>query len=941
MKKQTSKFRRTTLTRSILAASWASAALLAAQPALAQGADKDKAQLERVEITGSSIKRIAAEGALPVTVMKAEEIRASGVTSVADLVKKLTATQGATGESASVGGEAYGFSGINIHNIGENRTLVLLNGRRLASFGGQTLTGFAAGFDLNAIPISAIERVELLTDGASALYGSDAIGGVVNFITKRDSTEGDVTIGTSRPKSGAVEKRFSATKGFGSLDKDNYNVMLSFSKDERTQLNSVDRPFAATGKALFSRGGQQYRIQQFSARPIPANVIDDLGQLISPFQKVNGACPPNTFRVIEPYNDGSGLVDDYCGFDFVSQLEIYPERKRDSFMASFTAKLGAHELFADVLLGRTSQVSRIAAVPGAISILAGSPLHNTYLLPLGITQDTLALYRLSDLGKRTSNDTADFRNIVVGSRGEMYGWDYNTSYTHSVSDVKGSISGYPGALAVRALTSSGLLDPFVGPGLQSAAGLAAILAAKYVGPWNGGTSTLDTLNLNGSRQVSQMPGGPVMLGSGINFNREKIATRPSLFAQGLLSNPVTGTLCDGTPGNECDQRFGDEAATPPFSASRTSKGVFGELSIPLTKALEFGAAARFDSYSDFGSAKTGKASFRWAPASNMLFRGSIGNGFHAPSVPQVSGPLQPYGVTNGDYTCTPALLAVAVANGANCQPGSLQYDQFAGGNPALRPEKSKQATLGFRIEPTSSTSFGVDLWHVQMKDAFGQLSEDVVFANPGAFPDSWTTKVDTGTGVRYLAFKADNKNLGKSFATGLDFDISGRMKTDFGLLTSQLALTYMLRETSQLVKGGSYFSAIGNFADLGTVTFRTQGRWTTSLKTGNWTNTLGVSFKSGYRDQETTVEVLDALGNVTGTEDMRLKVKAYATLDWQTAWAPTKDWVFNVGVLNLLNTAPPFSISGGGNNRGQQFGYDDRYYDPRGRTVYLNASLKF
>jgi iron complex outermembrane recepter protein len=140
----------------------------AARPALAQeeAAPAPAQPIQRVEITGSSIKRIAAEGALPVTVVNAEAIRQTGATSVVDLVKKLAQGQGATGESGSVGGESFGFSGISIHNVGETRTLVLLNGKRLAQFGGQTLTGFAAGFDLNALPISAIERVELLTDRA-------------------------------------------------------------------------------------------------------------------------------------------------------------------------------------------------------------------------------------------------------------------------------------------------------------------------------------------------------------------------------------------------------------------------------------------------------------------------------------------------------------------------------------------------------------------------------------------------------------------------------------------------------------------------------------------------------------------------------------------------------------------------------------------------------
>lgn len=158
----------------------------------------------------------------------------------------------------------------------------------------------------------------------------------------------------------------------------------------------------------------------------------------------------------------------------------------------------------------------------------------------------------------------------------------------------------------------------------------------------------------------------------------------------------------------------------------------------------------------------------------------------------------------------------------------------------------------------------------------------------------------------------------------------------------QLTLTHMLREVSQLEKDGEYYSAVGNFADLGSVTFRNKGRLTTSLKTGDWTNTLGVNFQSGYLDQETTVDVLDAAGNVSGTEDIRMKIDTQFTLDWQTVWSPAgMKWSVTAGVLNLLDTEPPFVASTGGVNRGQQFGYDDRYYDSRGRTLYVNASYSF
>ena len=891
---------------------------------------------QRVEVTGSAVRRIAAETALPVTVLKAEDIARSGVTNTVDLLRILPSVQGSTGESASVGGSTFGFSGVSIHNIGETRTLVLLNGHRLALFGGQTLTGFAAGFDLNAIPVSAIERVEVLTDGASALYGADAIAGVVNFITKRDLKDGDLTIGLSEPKGGAKEKRISLSKGFGSLDSDNFNLMLSFAHDERTKLDSTERVFAKSGKVLFSRDGKNYRFQQFSAQPIPANVTNDAGDLISPYLIKNLKCPPKTFRVI----DGT---DDYCGFDFVGELEIYPVRTRDSGIASLTTRLGGHELRADLLMSQTKQTSRIAPVPGPISVPAGSDLFNKYLAPLGITQDSTAYYRVADLGKRTNDDKADFLDLALSSRGVVFGTDYDATYNHSESKVKSNITGYPGALALKALRASGLLDPFVLTGQQSAAGAAALAKTAYNGYWDGGTSKLDSLSVRGSRDLMTLPAGTMQLAAGGNFNRENFATQPSLFAQGLLADPVAGTLCNGTT-VKCDQRFGDAAAKPPYSASRNSYGVFGELVIPALTNLELSLAARHDNYDGFGGADTAKVSFKWVARSDLLVRGSVGTGFHAPTVPQVSSPIQPYGVTSDKYSCTttPDIKVVATGLGAQCQSGSKQYDQFAGGNSLLKPEKSTQGTLGVRFEPMRELSMGADLWHVGINNAFGQITEQTVFKNPTKYLNSFTTKVDVGTGTKFLAFLADNKNLGNYYATGLDLDITGRAKTPVGDLTSQLNLTYMIREDQQLLKDGQYFSAIGNNnADLGAVTFRYQGRWANTLKVGNWNHTLGVSFKSGYSDVTKTVEVLDAAGLVTSTEKIKLTIGDYTTVDWQTRWEVLKNLSLTVGVLNLLDQNPPLSLATSGSNKGQQFGYDNRYYDPRGRTAYGNLSLKF
>ena len=919
-----------------------SCALLALGGALMVPAGSAFAQDQRIEITGSAIRRIAAEGALPVQVIKQEDIARSGATSVTDLLQRLPAIQGGFGEASAVGSGAA-FNGVSIHNIGDTRTLVLLNGRRLAMYGGQSFTGFGAAIDLNSIPASAIERIEILTDGASALYGADAIAGVVNFITKRGMQGGDITVGYSAPQGGAREKRVSGTFGFGSLDKDGFNAMLTLSHDERTKLDAKDRNFGSTGKVFFDYNGKSYRKQQFSASPIPANALDDQDQLVSPYRLTTGSCPAKTFRVIEPYNDGSGLVDDYCGFDFVGELEIFPIRKRDSAMFSVNKTFGKHELFAEGVYSKSSLLSRIAPVPGSITIPAGTPLHDKYLLPVGITVDSLAFYRLYDLGKRENNEINKFTDLSVGSKGTIGGFDYNASISHSKSDSQTFIGGYPGALAIRALRRSGLLDPFVGPGQQSAAAQTAINGTSYKGYWDGGVSILDSAQVRATTELGDLGGGAIGLAAGLNYGKEQFQSAPSLFAQGKLANPVAGTLCNPlNPLLPCDQRFGDESATVAYSADRKTYGLFSELAVPVTKALEFTGSVRFDHYSDFGNATTAKASFKFQPTRELLFRGSVGTGFHAPTVPQVNAILQPFGVTNDKYLCTAALLAVATANGAQCQPGSKQYDVLAGGNPDLQPEKSKQASFGLRFEPSAAFSAGVDLWHVSIRDAFGQLPQAEVFASPGAFLTSWGSKRDTGTGVNYLAFKADNRNLGGSHATGLDFDIVGRSKVaGFGDVTSQLAWTYMIREVAQTQKGGPYYSAIGNFAELDAVTFRWKGKWTNSVKSGNWAHTLAVSFQSGYNDAATDAERLDAAGNVVAVESIRLPVSNYFTFDWQTVWSFNKNLQFTVGALNITDEKPPLAISTGGGNRGQQFGYDDRYYDSRGRTVYANASFRF
>jgi iron complex outermembrane recepter protein len=919
-------------------------AALAATPASAQ-------ETQRIEITGSAIKRIDAEGSLPVTVLRREEIERTGATSVADLIQRLPGMQGATTESTAVGGGGGGFSGASIHNLTENRTLVLLNGRRLPSFGGQSLTGSSAAIDLNTLPLSAIDRVEVLTDGASALYGSDAIAGVVNFITKRDAQDGNVSVGLSDPRGkGAEERRFSISKGFGDLDKNGFNVFLAFGADKRKPLNAKDAQVGKSGVINFRNNGTLYQAFLGSPRGIPANTTDDAGDLVSPYFLANGVCAAGNVELFDPSNGKTA-----CFYDFVAALEVFPERERRNFMATADFKLSAnHTLFADVLVAKTKSTGIIAPVPGELLIEAGTPLFTQYLTPVSgtngstFTTDSTASYRVADLGRRTDINKSDLSSVVLGARGSFGTFDYEGAFTYAKTTYKNDISGYPGALAFRRLLATGLLNPFVEVGNQTPDALAAINQAVYKGYWDGGESKLASLDFRVSTPLANLAGGPLAMAAGVNFYNEKFQGKPSLFAQAKLADPVAGTLCDpnapdGDP-LQCDQRFGDAAAFIPYSADRNVGGIFAELNAPVTKSLELTAAVRYDDYEKVGNTTNSKFSFKWKPVSSLAVRGSVGTGFKAPTVPQLNAAAQSFGVTSAPYDCSPELLAIATGLGAICRPDGTQYDVVAGGNPNLKPEKSRQAAIGLLFEPVPALSLTADLWWVAIKDTFGQITEDEAFLNPNTYAGAWTTFNDIATGNTYLAYNQANLNLGKWYSSGIDLSATGRMPTPIGQLTTQLRTTYMIRERQQLQPGGPYYNAIGeNNASLGTVSFRWQGTAEASLKTGNWTNSLRINFKSGYRDATFAgAEVLNPDGTGTGNfEDVTLRVGSWETFDFQTQWQATKNFSLTAGVLNLTNKKPPLSLAEGGNLKGQQFGYDDRYYDIRGRTLYLNASLAF
>ncbi|WP_417071435.1 TonB-dependent receptor [Niveibacterium terrae] len=900
----------------------------------------DEQKVERIEVTGSAIKRINAETALPVQNISQADIQKTGATSVADLLQKLPAMQGFTNDAASVGTSAGGYASASLHGLGDTRSLVLINGRRVATFAGQSLTGASAGVDLNSIPIAAIQRVEVLTDGASAIYGSDAMAGVVNFILKQDYTGVELTAGTVfTDGGGAEEKKASITAGYGDLEKDRFNILVSASHEERTALKATDRSeFAYPTKGYYDftgSDGKDYRLYTTSGKSIPGNVaggsVTNADGTVTkwsgfnPYLKANGSCAA-----------GSVQSGNNCRYIYPADLEIIPDSKRDSLLTSFNFKINEnHQFFAEAMYSRHETTSRVAPPPGSILVKAGSPFYATYLQPYGVpaNADVTVNWRLGDAGQRATNDITEATHLVVGLKGVLAGWDYQTSYTHSLNRWTERIGGgYLYQDALSKAIDSGLINPFVPVGNQSPEAMALINAAKVSSDaqYKLGTTYLDFFQAQASHEIFSLPAGGVQLGTGFDIHRERNKYEPSALAQGL----------------EQGGQFPDFATDAPFDTARTAWGAFGELLVPIVKGLEATTAVRYDHYSDFGSTTNAKLGMRWTPMRNLLVRASVNSGFHAPQPAQTANVTQLYGVTAGNYTCP---FAATDSRSAYCVPGgdAAQYQMYVSGNPDLKPEKSTQFTLGFRYEPTTWASLGADLWSIKIRNQFGSKTETEI-------AQDWEDSIAKGyirplytdpqTKQVQYAFVLPQVNLGDRKTTGIDFDLRFAFKTPVGRVNSSVVATWTLVDQQQTERGGDYYSNLGQYSPyLGAATLRLQGAWTTTLATANFDHTLTLNYKSGYREVNGgSLDITDAKGNYPDDVDYfeaPHKVKAWFPVDWQTAWkTPLQGLRVTGGIYNVFDKKPPFSTTG---STGQVIGYNAQVSDPRGRTYYLNASYKF
>ena len=908
--------------RHTLAAACAGAVAPLAAPALAQQDAPPVATLARVEVTGSNIARVEGESGLPVQVITREELQQGGVQTMQELLERISANQSFGGSNPALGvnNTLVGFTAASLRGLGSQRTLVLLNGRRLAPYalsGGQSV-------DVSAIPAAAIERVEILKDGASAIYGTDAIGGVMNFILRKDLSGVELDADYfATAQGGGNNGRVSLTAGTGDLAQDSYNAFVTASYFKQDALRGSQRASTKTGYlpglgvedlAWESSPANIYQIDPFSGAPYGFDGFFN-PTIPYPGKATARSCAP-------PYSIATVGQPTLCQFDFPAVGDTIPASEQVNLLGRLTWDIDrTSQLFVEGSYYRGKFTSRASPTPVLYppitqtemtlppdspyypgAFVAGLPAGRPDL-PIGV------LYRTVELGPRIGEATVDQWNSAIGLQGSLQGWSYQLVANGTANrQVDSAVSGYVLESRFGPLLRSGVVNPF---GPNSADVLALMRATQVTGTLNDNRASNYGLALTASSSVHQLPAGPVAVALGIEGRRESLQQSNSdVFASGDV--------------------LGGAGEVPSLAPARRNVfSLFGEVNVPLAKDFEANLALRYDDYSDFGGTTNPKLTLRWQPARTLLLRAAYGTGFRAPTLSDLH---QPQSIAPALDLKDPLRCPVNPDDYYDCQGGFLLKE---GGNPALEPETSQQVNAGIVFEPAAGWSASVDYYWVRLKNVVNLVpAETILGPDHAAWAPGYVVRKPPDAAHPGLPGRIDyvvqyQTNVGTLTTSGIDLNLQWRgPATEIGRFSLSLNGTYVLGYAQGGFESDGVPAAGGrNPMGVGAIArYRQYAQLNWSY--GPWGATLANNYQDGY-DEPCREE--DPSGCTTR------RVGAYSVWDLQARYSGWKNTTLTLGVRNALDRQPPLT------NQGNIFqkGYDPSYADPRGRMFYAGFSLAF
>jgi iron complex outermembrane receptor protein len=911
-----------------------------AQQSANQPQKEQPQKVEKIEVTGSNIKRIDAETAAPIQIITAEEIRRSGQTTVTQLLRELpTNAAGGLTELTGAGSFSTGAATASLRGLGSTATLVLLNGRRVAPYGlADPNFGQSAVVNLNAIPLDVIERIEILKDGASAIYGSEAIAGVINIILRKDYKGASVGANATSNYEGHYKSQSaSGSIGIGDLAKDRYNAFINFEayRNESVMFRDVEdflnreefRNVYLTGVASSSfHPGLTY--------------ITNAAGAVAP--SVGAGCPASDNIDSFAFLRVAGRM---CLYDQWKYVELVPKTHREAVFARGTFDLSnTTSLYAEGSYvqnnvyfngapqvvgqgtGATFNPSTGRLNPAPTQLAIGHP-NNPF------NRLTSVRARMDGVGERDDEVDTKTTRIVAGVKTLLGAFDVDAGYMFNRSQT--DVTNYNSLRYDRLVQAFGLTvstnavgNPILIPNPAGGGG-----GYNWSNP-NGGGVTADQIRVNAkdkaksqfhvldfkaSGEIGTLPGGAVGLAVGAEYRKEERNVNSD-------PNKAIGNI------------FGRGVAS--VTGERSVRTLFGEVVLPVVKGVEFQVAARYDRYSDYGSSLTPKVSGTWSPTSNLKFRGSFSRGFRAPSLTEITR-----SATSGFFNGVDDPRRCNRAQGITVGCG-LSIPGIIVANPNVQPEKAESWTGGLVWDISKDTDLTIDYFTISRRNEITFLSLTEILLNEGSTDPRYANRIVRDPGNTSPQVPNDPgailfvntvfANLGETRVRGIDFEARHRMSLgEHGKLTLRGLFTFYTDQRGSGEPGAPLVSYNGfrNAPDW-------RGRFTAAWETGNWVNTGAINYVGSFKpfgapefQTPGSAAVIADCANKNNTYLGWCTVEAWYTVDVGTEYRGFKNWTLGATVRNLLNRRPaPDPLARP---------YNVVWYQPQGANFILNARYTF
>ncbi len=921
-------------------AKWRPAQLVVALPVwLIHGAgyaqDAPVAQpAQQVIVTGSNVRRTDSETPSPVQVLTAAEIKNSGYTSVGDVLHNITANNMGSLSQSAPSAFAAGGSGVALRGLTVGATLVLIDGHRMASYP-MPDDGERDFVDISSIPIDAIERIEVLKDGASAVYGSDAIAGVVNVILKKSFTGLTMSAetGISGHGDGATQHA-SIMTGWGDLSKDGQNAYIAIEGRHANSILLKNRPYLArTDWTPYGGANLTQGTDSGASSGASSGAGSGTGYLVD----------ANGNKTYYPGCTQTQAAADQCGYSnpyqtlspSTTNLDIlgrYTKNLADGWQANFQGSVLRSEAHQVGLFNNAAAtgvgsgangggvnlfhfgpgVAPTPAFPNSFPFVLTVPA--TY--PGNTTGDTAALvYDFRDIGPLEQTTVSTSYRAVAELAGSIGEWDVNGSLGYTRVGTKASFYHYIDFPALQDALNSG---SYLVDGTNSAAEL------NTVAPGASSTSTneLSFLSVRGGRTLADLPGGPLGLSIGADFTHRQLK---ELFPPSFVNGSQAIGIYSFAEGKQ------------------TVSAAYAELVAPVTKQLELDVAGRVDHYDTYGTSATPKAGFKFTPVQEFTLRGTFSKGFRAPNPAEIGNAGSTSGFVGNLYD--PVYCPGGPINGgpiANLPAGMLDpcniaLQELQLSAPHLKPEKSTSFTVGTIFEPNKTYSATLDYYHITIRDqiiSVGQLGQ---LGLNNAAELGTTIYRDSSQNILYDTYPFINANT--TTTSGLDLDVVGKYDLhESGHLKAEVQVSYMLQY--DLTAQGVTYHLAGThgpaFVSEDTGTPRTRGAFTLTWGKGPFEIAGTVNYISHYTVTDPSEGIPDcatALSSVFPNGNVPSKfchVGSFTELNVVARYNFDEHLQIHAGVTNLLNKKAPYDLQtfGAPGNGAEQGGapYNPSYH---------------